>query len=45
MFKKGTGYSKACLVWLMLVLRLGKKDFIENCLFRWSQAKNLSQSN
>ena len=28
MFKKGTGYSKACLVWLMLVLRLGKKDFI-----------------
>ncbi len=31
MFKKGTGYSKVCLVWLMLVLRLGKKDFIENC--------------
>ncbi len=31
MFKKGTGYSNACLVWLMLVLRLGKKDFIENC--------------
>ena len=31
MFKKGTGYSKACLVWLMLDLRLGKKDFIENC--------------
>ncbi len=31
MFKKGTGYSKACLVCLMLVLRLGKKDFIENC--------------
>ncbi len=31
MFKKGTGYSKACLVWLMLVRRLGKKDFIENC--------------
>ncbi len=31
MFKKGTGYSKACLVWLMLVLRLGKKYFIENC--------------
>ncbi len=30
MFKKRTGYSKACLVWLMLVLRLGKKDFIEN---------------
>ena len=29
MFKKGTGYSKACLVWLMLVLRLGKKDFIQ----------------
>ncbi len=31
MFKKGTDYSKACLVWLMLVLRLRKKDFIENC--------------
>ena len=31
MFKKGTGYSKACLVWLMFVCRLGKKDFIENC--------------
>ena len=31
MFNKATGYSKACLVWLMLVLRLGKKDFIENC--------------
>ena len=30
MFKKGIGYSKACLVWLMLVCRLGKKDFIEN---------------
>ncbi len=45
MFKKGTGFSKACLVWLMLVLRLGKKDFIENCLFCWSQAKTFSQSN
>ncbi len=31
MFKKGTGYSKACLVWLMLVSRLGKKDFFEIC--------------
>ena len=31
MLKKGTGYAKACLVWLMLVCRLGKKDFIENC--------------
>ncbi len=31
MFKKGTGCSKACLVWVMLVLRSGKKDFIENC--------------
>ncbi len=31
MFNKGTGYSKACLVWLMLVCRLGKEDFIENC--------------
>ncbi len=41
MFKKGTGYSKACLVWLMLVLRLGKKDFIENCLFCWSLAMTL----
>ena len=30
MFKKGTGYSKACLVMLMLVGRLGKKYFIEN---------------
>ncbi len=30
MLKKGTGYSKACLVCLMLVCRLGKKDFIEN---------------
>ena len=30
MFKKGTGYSKACLVWLMLVCRLGKKDFKTN---------------
>ncbi len=28
MFKKVTGYSKACLVWLMLVCRLGKKYFI-----------------
>ena len=28
MFKKGTGYSKACLVCLMLVCRLGKKYFI-----------------
>ncbi len=25
MFKKGTGYLKACLVLLMLVCRLGKK--------------------
>ena len=33
MFKKGTCYSKACLVWLMLICRLGKKDFIENCYF------------
>ena len=33
MFKKGTCYSKACFVWLMLVCRLGKKDFIENCYF------------
>ncbi len=32
MFKKGTGYSKACLVWLMLVCRLGKKDFIQKLL-------------
>ena len=32
MFKKGTGYSKACLVWLMLVCRLGKKYFIEKSL-------------
>ena len=31
MFKKGTGYSKAFLVWLMLVCRLENKDFIENC--------------
>ena len=31
MFKKGTGYSKACLVWLMLAWRFIKKDFIENC--------------
>ena len=30
MFKKGTGYSKACLVALMLVCSLGKKYFIEN---------------
>ena len=30
MLKKGTGYLKACLVWIMLVWRLGKKDFIEN---------------
>ncbi len=30
MFKNGTGYSKACLVLLMLVYRLGKKYFIEN---------------
>ena len=29
MFKKGTGYSKACLVWLMLVCRLGKKDLLK----------------
>ncbi len=31
MFNKITSYSKACLVLLMLVCRLGKKDFIENC--------------
>ena len=30
MFKKGTCYSRACLVSLMLVRRLGKKDFNEN---------------
>ena len=30
MFKKGTGYSKACLGCLMLVCRLEKKYFIEN---------------
>ncbi len=30
MFKKGTGYSKAGLVLLMLVCRLGEKYFIEN---------------
>ena len=30
MFKKGTGYSNAYLVCLMLVDRLGKKYFIEN---------------
>ncbi len=43
MFKKGTGYSKACLVCLMLVCRLGKKYFIISfvCL---SLAKTLSQS-
>ncbi len=29
MFKKGTGYSKACLVCLMLVCRLGKKDLFK----------------
>ena len=29
MFKKGTFYSKACLVWLMLVSRLGKKDLLK----------------
>ncbi len=29
MFKKGTGYSKACFVLLMLVLRLGKKDLLK----------------
>ncbi len=28
-FKKVTAYTKACLVWLMFVCRLGKKDFIE----------------
>ena len=33
MFKKGTCYSKACLVLLILALSLGKKDFIENCYF------------
>ncbi len=30
MFKKGTGYSNAYLVLMMLVCRLGKKYFIEN---------------
>ncbi len=30
MFKKGTGYSKAFLILLMLVCILGKKYFIEN---------------
>ena len=38
MFKKGTGYSKACLVWLMLVrynTRLGSIDVKErNLLFK-----------
>ena len=29
MFKKGTCYSKACSVMLMLVLRLGKKDLLK----------------
>ncbi len=33
MFKKGTCYSKACLVWLMLVLRLGKKDLLKIVTF------------
>ena len=45
MFKKGPGYSKACLVFLKLVCRLGKKDFIENRLFCYSLAKTLSHSN
>ena len=29
MFKKGTCYSKACSVVMMLVLRLGKKDLLK----------------
>ena len=45
MFKKGTGYSKACLVCLKLVCRLRKKYFIENRLFCWSLDKYLSLSN
>ncbi len=45
MFKKETGYSKACLVCLMLVCRLGKKYFIENRYFFWFQGETLSQSN
>ena len=31
MFKKGTGYSKACLVWLDVCLKIRKEGFIENC--------------
>ncbi len=30
MFKKGTGYSKACFILSLLVCILGKKFFIEN---------------
>ena len=29
MFKKGTCYSKACLVLLILALRFGKKDLFK----------------
>ena len=43
MFKKGTGYSKAGLVWLKLVLRLRKKNFTQQLLFFLSLAKTLSQ--
>ncbi len=45
MFKKGTGYSKAGLVLLMLVVRLKKKNFTQKLLFFLSLAKTLSQSN
>ena len=40
MFKKGTGYSKAGLVWLMLVGRLGKKNFTQKLLFFFVSGKD-----
>ena len=40
MFKKGTGYSKTCLVCLMLACRLGKKYFIENRLLLLVSSKD-----
>ena len=44
MFKKGTGYSKAGLVLLMLVCRSGKEFYSKIVIFL-SLAKTLSQSN
>ena len=44
MFKKGTGYSKACLVWFSVSLKIRKEGFYLKLLVFLSLAKTLSQS-